>query len=633
MKSIFAAIVLSAGFLLTAAPVKVSKTFGFDKVNATKNIQAALDSGNKEIIIDYTGSDWIVDPLYLRSNQTVFIEDNVVIRARKNGFHDTKDSIFFVSGVDNVKVIGGKNVVIINENDYFNRKVYSQSEHRHTFRIAGCKNIVVKNLKLQGSGGDGIYVRDGVSRSEKKRIPSKNITLENLFVTKQGRQGLSVISVNGLYVRNCVFEKTCGVSPLSGVDFEPNHPHNELIDCVLENCVFAANDGYAAVHFLGHLNNTSKPVSISYKNCRFTTSRASNIGISRGVKPPKGRISFENCTVSAARGHSIQFDFAKDFPVIFNNIKIEHTSKVPVFSISMPKIYETISGCVELKNISVTAPENAQDFNVFLYPAPVKSSLVIKNVSINGKPVVSCKELERLRALHNNYSLKAASCDINTLQSPAPAAKAYKRPQKQSIAYRNARTLLLDGRKGEKISVVLSTTGVARRHGACSYTITDPQGKVIRKQALTNPKNVKITFVPKQNGWYKFTTFSRSKLTVTTDYRGHGYLMGNRLQLFRSRGSIFFEVPAGLKNFQFVIWGDPGETVTASLIAPNGKTVIKKTNFDKPEFFIASSTNDKKSEIWQIKIDKSRDDFSILFTTPLNGIIAENPDLLLRSKK
>ena len=57
MKSIFAAIVLSAGFLLTAAPVKVSKTFGFDKVNATKNIQAALDSGSKEIIIDYTGSD------------------------------------------------------------------------------------------------------------------------------------------------------------------------------------------------------------------------------------------------------------------------------------------------------------------------------------------------------------------------------------------------------------------------------------------------------------------------------------------------------------------------------------------------------------------------------------------------
>ena len=139
MKQLITAIVLSAGFLLTAAPVKVSKTFGFDKVNATKNIQAALDSGSKEIIIDYTGSDWIVDPLFLRSNQTVFIEDNVIIRARKDGFHNTTDSIFFASGIDNVKVIGGKNVTIFHENDYFNKKVYSQSEHRHVFRISGCK--------------------------------------------------------------------------------------------------------------------------------------------------------------------------------------------------------------------------------------------------------------------------------------------------------------------------------------------------------------------------------------------------------------------------------------------------------------------------------------------------------------
>lgn len=633
MKQLITAIVLSVGFLLTAAPVKVSKSFGFDKVNATKNIQAALDSGNKEIIIDYTGSDWIVDPLFLRSNQTVFIEDNVIIRARKDGFHNTTDSIFFASGIDNTQVIGGKNVTIFHENDYFNKKVYSQSEHRHVFRISGCKNIVIKNLKLQGSGGDGVYVRDGVSRSEKKRIPSRNITLENLFVTKQGRQGLSVISVNGLYVRNCVFEKTCGVSPLSGVDFEPNHPHNELVDCVIENCVFAGNDGYAAVHFLGHLNNTSKPVSISYKNCSFTTSRSSNIGISRGVNPPKGKISFENCTVSAASKSSIQFDFAKDFPVIFNNIKIEHTSKAPVFSISMPKIYKTIAGCVELKNITASAPKTTPDFDVFLYPAPVKSTLVMDNVSINGKAVKSCQELERLRALHNNYALKAASCDINTLQSPAPAAKSYKRPKKQSIGYRNARTLLLDGRKGKKITVVLSTAGVARRHGACSYTITDPNGKVIKKQSLVNPKNQSITFVPEQDGWYKFTTYSRSKLTVTTNHRGHGFLMDKRLQLFRSRGSIFFEVPAGLKSFQFVIWGDPGELVSARLIDPKGKTVIKKENFAKPEFFVGSSASSKENEIWQLKIDSSKDDFSILFTEPLNGIIAENPDLLLRSKK
>ena len=624
MKQIIAAILLATGFILSAAPVKVSKSFGFDKTNATKYIQAALDSGNNEIIIDCTGSDWIVDPLTLRSNQTVRIEDNVVIRARKNGFHGTTDSVFFATGISNVNIIGGKNVVIINENDYFNNKVYSQSEHRHTFRIAGCKNITIKNLRLQGSGGDGIYVRDH------KKIASKNITLENLFVTKHGRQGLSLISVNGLYVRNCTFEKTCGVSPLSGVDFEPNHPHNELVDCVIENCVFDANDGYAAVHFLGHLNNTSKPVSISYKNCTFSGSRAGNIGISRSVNPPEGKISFENCTVSGAKKNSITFDFAKDFPVIFNNIKIEHTSKAPVFSISMPKIYKTISGYAEFRNIRVTAPEDSPDFDVFLYPAPVKAELSLKNVSINGRAVKSCDELERLRKVHNNYALDAAICDINSLKSPDPVASV--KTPKQSIGFRNFRTLLLDGRKGEEITVVLDTKGVARRQGACSYTITDPRGKTIQSKSLSNPKHQKITFTPKYDGWYKFTTRSRSKLTVKTDYRGHGFLMDKRFQLFRSKGSIYFEVPAGLKNFQFVIWGDPGETVSAKLIDPSGKVVAAKKNFAKPEFFVASSRSAAKNEIWQIKIDRSNDDFSIIFTKPLKGIIAENPALLLRSR-
>ena len=53
-KNIFMIVLLST-LLLSAAPVKVS-TFGFDKTNATKCIQAALDSEHRDLIIDNTGS-------------------------------------------------------------------------------------------------------------------------------------------------------------------------------------------------------------------------------------------------------------------------------------------------------------------------------------------------------------------------------------------------------------------------------------------------------------------------------------------------------------------------------------------------------------------------------------------------
>ena len=69
--SIFAAFAAAA---VIAAPVKVS-SFGFDKNNATKCVQAALDSEHRDLIIDNTGSDWIVDPLILRSNKNIVLDE------------------------------------------------------------------------------------------------------------------------------------------------------------------------------------------------------------------------------------------------------------------------------------------------------------------------------------------------------------------------------------------------------------------------------------------------------------------------------------------------------------------------------------------------------------------------------
>ena len=279
--SIFAAFAAAAVF---AAPVKVS-SFGFDKINATKCIQAALDSEHRDLIIDNTGSDWIVDPIILRSNKNIVIDENVVIRARHDGFHGVKDSMFVGKGVSNITISGKKNAAIINENDYFNRKYYSQSEWRHTFALAGCTNITIRDLKLQGSGGDGFYIRDH------KKKTSCNITLENLDVSKQGRQGVSLISVNGLRIRNCTFRDTRGLSPEAGIDFEPNHPYHEFTDCVIENATFSNNRGANALHVFGKLNATTKPVSITYKNCVFEGGNSRGIIINRGANSPKGSVS------------------------------------------------------------------------------------------------------------------------------------------------------------------------------------------------------------------------------------------------------------------------------------------------------------------------------------------------------
>ena len=624
MKTTISVIAALAIVSAIASPVKVS-SFGFDKNNATKCLQAALDSKHRDLIIDNTGSDWIVDPIILRSDKNIVLDENVVIRARHDGFHGIKDSMFTGKNVSNITISGKKNAAIINENDYFNRKVYSQSEWRHTFSLAGCTNITIKDLKLQGSGGDGFYIRDA------KRKPCCNITLENLDVSKQGRQGVSLISVNGLRIRNCSFRDTRGLSPEAGIDFEPNHPYHEFTDCIIENTTFSNNHGPNALHVFGKFNATTKPVSITYRNCIFEGGNSHGIIINRGANPPKGNFSFEKCTVTNARKNSLSLDIMPDFPVVFNDLKIKHTSKYPVVSILMPKIYKQIAGTATLKNISVTAPENTQLFDAFIYPVTITAELKLENFTLNGKAVSSVPEFDKLKKLYGQAIIPAET-DINTLKSPAPVKQKYKMDPKQSIGYRNKRTMVLDGRKGEEITVKLTGKGVTKRHSACSITVTDPSGKTILNKSFSNFKKQKVSFTPEMNGWYKVTTNSRSKLTVTTDHRGQGMLMGARLQLFRSRGSLFFEVPGGLDKFNILIWGNPEESVSASLIDPDGKVVKRKVKFEKPEFFTGSSKDVKESKIWQIKIESSRDDFTVLFPAPLHGVFAENPDLLLRTR-
>lgn len=67
--------------------------WGFDKTNATQYLQAALDSGVKKLIIDQTGSDWIIDPVILPGDQEIVLEKNVRIIARRGGFKGIRDSL------------------------------------------------------------------------------------------------------------------------------------------------------------------------------------------------------------------------------------------------------------------------------------------------------------------------------------------------------------------------------------------------------------------------------------------------------------------------------------------------------------------------------------------------------------
>ena len=106
-----------------------------------------------------------------------------------------------------------------------------------------------------------------------------------------------MIGAENLLVENCLFSNTSGTGPSAGIDFEPNHPEERLVNCIVRNCITENNDGCGFEAYLRQLSRQSEPVSILFENClcRGGQSAAMVVG---AVKDdgPEGLVEFRNCT-------------------------------------------------------------------------------------------------------------------------------------------------------------------------------------------------------------------------------------------------------------------------------------------------------------------------------------------------
>ena len=153
-KLLFTVLLLSTSFTLIAGEVKAS-SFGFNAEDATECLQKAFDSGATVVRIDKQSGDWIIRPVFLRSNQTVIVEPDVTVRAKKGEFKDVGDSLFNIEDVENVTLKGGKNSrLLMNKKDYQDKTLYKHSEWRMLVAIHSAKNVTVQDLILESSGGD-----------------------------------------------------------------------------------------------------------------------------------------------------------------------------------------------------------------------------------------------------------------------------------------------------------------------------------------------------------------------------------------------------------------------------------------------------------------------------------------------
>lgn len=326
--------------------------WGFNKDDSTAFLQAAIDSGARKVTVPYMGEPWIITPVKLRSGLELVFEPGVVVLAKEGMFKGKGDSLFTAVNAHDIAIRGYGATLRMRKKDY-QSEAYEKAEWRMTLDFAGCRNVCVEGVRLESSGGDGIYL--GCT----EELPyCADVVIRDVVCDGHHRQGISVIGAENLLIENCILSNTKGTAPQAGIDFEPNAPRERLVNCVVRNCIMEGNAGAGVLVYLRPLTRESQPVSILVENCHIRSGDDCGVAVGAiGDNGPKGSVTFRNCTIeNTKKSGAYVYDKSVDSALVrFENCRwrnawregtsYEKSSHVPILlHVRRPEITERFGG-------------------------------------------------------------------------------------------------------------------------------------------------------------------------------------------------------------------------------------------------------------------------------------------------
>lgn len=247
--------------------VAMASWWGFSAEDSTNCLQSAINSRVKRLIIDLQSSPWVTRPLAGVSNQEIVFQAGTQLVALNGAFHGREDCLLSFKECENIiirgeKRDGGRSTHIVMQKKDYQSGAYEPSEWRHGISLSGCRSVLIQDLSIEKTGGDGIYL--GASS---KTGADRNVVIRRVDCNDNHRQGISVISAENILIDDCRMRNTKGTDPQAGIDFEPNSPTDILVNCVLRGCVSEGNAGTGYQICPQQMNSKSKPISITLDHC------------------------------------------------------------------------------------------------------------------------------------------------------------------------------------------------------------------------------------------------------------------------------------------------------------------------------------------------------------------------------
>ena len=610
----------------TAAPERVvASTFGFDAADSTAFLQAAIDSGARTVVVDKQDAPWTVTPLTLRSDLELVLEEGVEIVAKAGAFLPKGDSLMRAANVENLTIRGeGTGATLRMRKPEYWEAPYEKSEWRHGLSILSSKNVKIEDLRIAETGGDGIYL--GVAT---RGVPCRDVVIRRVDCVANNRQGISVISVDGLLIEDCVLRDTFGTAPQSGIDFEPNREDEQISNVVMRRVLSENNAGDGFQFYLGNLDSDGPETTVEIVDCRAVRNRGCGFYWSAKGGPNRalpGRTLVENCELLGnGRGILAINKTTACGPLVFRDVRLTTPSAdaeatnaneqtAPLFVIDKtPSSGAGITfranadgteplGGVALENVEIVdadAPESEKTRLFSIYDgsgdgcgaAEISGALRIvrgektTETRFDGEnfdrlfPELAFRrvapfELERL-----NAEAKATGTELADAWRSQAAKKGEKRSE---LRVRNGGSGWFYAEKGNDVAFAVRLRQVGRYTlTAPKATLTSPSGKTTKLtgEALEDGVSTRFAVRVEENGWFRVAVDVGAN-AFRWEAESTPILTAARpaLNLIGTTGEFWVYVPKNASDFGVRVSGDDAERVSAILFDPSGKQVWRSEN-------------------------------------------------------
>jgi hypothetical protein len=600
---------------VVAGRCKVARAawWGFEAEESTRALQAAINSGAEKVIVEKMEGPWIVDKITLAANQELFFEPGVVVEAKKGAFHGKSDSLFSAANKSGIVLRGYGATLQMHRADY-DSKEYTKAEWRHVLDFHSCSNVMICGLTLAESGGDGIYLGTG-----KGGDTNKNFVIKDVVCDRNYRQGISVITAENLQIENCVLKNTAGTPPAAGIDFEPNHPRERLVNCVMRNCVMENNQGLGLHVYARQFDGTTAPVSIRVEKCVTRgNSRSASIITSCGPKGPlTGTIDVVDCRFEENGKASITVGSNSTQGVKVRLVRCTLVDESDSPQSKSPILFTTRKGDLgEIGNVEFV------DFLIrervertpmkFLDPAGLLIGGVSGKLSVerNGKRTdysVDQSLVNQWMPVDPALAIPVASMEkvrLKPVQAAGPAVKLLfpvHRLRDQAVG-------LVWAEAGQDVTFRVRYQHLGRSEAKpMPVEVFSPAGKREAKMTVEVGKEGDQTFRAAESGVYRIVCLPQ-KHVVRIVSCSHPICLTSDTGFLHFVGTttdLFFLVPAGTPRFAVRFCGEgDGERVKASVFDPAGEKVWEKDSIASSESYCYAGAAVAKDEIWKIHVEK-----------------------------